>query len=144
MALGLTSDPNYTFTVSDADLVDSGDTDTTFTLRHITTEQHQDIVDRHTKETWTKRHQKEKVYDHAAIQRELLDFVLVAWSGVVMLGTHTPIPCEIEAKLLLDVNRKMAIIERAGGNEIVSPAEAKADSFRPTPRDGDLVGGSPE
>jgi hypothetical protein len=144
MALGLTNDPNYTFTVCDADLVEGGDKETTFTLRHITTEQHQDIVDRYTKDTWTKRHQKEKVYDHVAIQRELLDFVLVGWAGVVSLGTNTPIPCEIDAKLLLDVNRKTAIIERAGGNEIVSPAEAKERSFRRPAGTGDLVGGSPE
>lgn len=121
------------FTVTDKQLLQDGDKDTTYTLRRLTRETHREIQRRHTVKVTNKRtHQREDQTDWAAVTDDLVDHVIVAWAGVLYGGQ--PAPCDRAHKMLLDAPTTDAILERAGLNEITGTGEeaqeARAASFR--------------
>lgn len=125
MALEL-KDDKATWEVCDADLITGGDKDTFYTIRRLTLDKHREISKTHTKPA-TFRRQFEK-RDEEAIQDDLFDYVLVGWKGVVAGGK--PVPCEWEQKKLLDIARRIALLDLAGMNEIAAQEEARGESFR--------------
>lgn len=64
-----------------------------------------------------------------ALALDLIDFVLIAWAGVVD-GAEAA-PCTRENKALLDPRRRAALVRVATTNT-VTRAEDRAASFRPT------------
>ena len=128
MALELKTADEIT-TVTDAELVPEGDKDTTYDIRHLTTDKHREIVKRHTQKVPNKRtHQRDDVTDLEAVSDALLDYAIADWKGIVSAGQ--PVPCTLDYKLLLDGPRKTAILERAGMNEVTAAPERRAESFR--------------
>jgi hypothetical protein len=119
------------FTVTDAQILQDGDKETVYTLRRLTREKHREIVKANTERVINKRtHQREERTDWAAVTDDLIDYVLVAWSGVLYQGQ--PAPCDREHKMLLDAPTSDGLLERAGLNEITAGAnpEAREASFR--------------
>jgi hypothetical protein len=124
------------FTVTDAKLVQDGDSETTYTLRRLTRAQHREIQKQNTEKVINKRtHQREDQVDWAGVTDDLVDFVLVGWDGVVIRGG--PAPCDRHHKLLLDNPTTEAILERAGLNEVTGASaddrETRDASFRQPP-----------
>ena len=131
MALDLKTDDDVS-TITDADLVPDGDKDTTYTVRHITTDKHREIVKAHTTKVPNKRtHQRDDVTDWNAVSDALLDYALAEWSGVISRGQ--PVPCDRGHKMLLDGQRKTALLEHAGMNEVAAAPARTAESFRTPP-----------
>ena len=115
--------------IKDSDLVPDGDKETVYKIRHITIEKNREVVKRHTRKVPNRRtHTQDSVTDYEAVGDELLDYVLVDWSGVVSDGT--PLPCTTDNKLLLDGVRRAALLEKAGMNEVQAAPERRAESFR--------------
>lgn len=138
MALELKTDGDVT-TVTDADLVPDGDKDTSYEIRHITTDKHSDLVKQHTSKIPNRRtHQRDNVVDWEAVQEALVDYAIAGWQGVKNRGLAIgaddlmtgPDGTAKKAKFLLDGPRKTAILEVAGMNEIVSAPERREESFR--------------
>lgn len=125
MALEL-KDESATWAVSDSDLIQGGDKDTVYTIRRLTLDKHREITKKHTKGPTYRRQFETR--DDAAIQDDLFDYVLVGWRGVVAKGE--PLPCVWENKALLDVARRIALLDRAGMNELAAAEDARAESFR--------------
>lgn len=122
-----------TFTVTDKDLLSDGDPGTSYTLRRLTREKHRETRKAHTESTFNKRtHQKEDKIDWEAVTDALIDYVILAWTGVLYDGQ--PAPCDLRHKMLLDAPTCDAILERAGMNDLAADAEeveaVKAASFR--------------
>ena len=131
MALELL-DESDRITVRDAELEDvpDPDKDTTYTLRPITSEKQREIRKRHTTYVPNRNTgRKDPRFDEDAIQDDLLDHAIESWTGIVHKGT--PLPCERQYKLKLDVLRKAALLITAGLNRSEREAAAQADSFRP-------------
>src|SRR5436190_21251865 len=124
MALEL-KDEKDTWTVTDADVIKGGDTDTAYTVRRLTLDKHREITKRHTKPATYKKGERR---DEDAIQDDLFDYVLVGWKGVVVKGA--PVPCDWEHKKLVDVARRIALLDIAGLNEIAAAEDARDESFR--------------
>jgi hypothetical protein len=127
MAVKLLRDDDN-ITIKDADLVEGGDKDTSYTLRHLTPEKIDEIRERHTRKANYRRPAKtnEKLVD-----QDLLDYVLIAWTGIV--DGDKPAPCEIEYKLRLDKIRRSELLRTAGMAEVVDDeedTETRAASFR--------------
>ena len=134
MALEL-FDTGSTFTVCDADLVEGGDPETSYTLRYFTA----DDADRLTKAATTKRfnkgtHQQEDVFDRLKYALSVIDHVLVDWVGVVRDGE--PLPCVLEYKRVVPGARREAMLRLAQENVQVT-AQREAESFPAAP---DLCG----
>ena len=118
--------------VTDADLVAGGDADTTYTLRPLTRDVRKRMVKAHTaKRPNPRTHAMEDATDHEAVGSDLVDFALIAWTGILWNGE--PAPCEREFKLKLDDMRLRAILEAAGLSRIVEADQARGESFRATP-----------
>lgn len=113
-------------TVTDAEIVEDGDKETTYTLRKITPETQRKIRKANTRAA---NHRRAESVNWEAITDDQLDFALKAWTGVVDEGK--PVPCERDYKLRLDPVRKGALLERAGLSDIVAAEEARDHSFRP-------------
>lgn len=134
MALELKTDDDST-TITDADLMPDGDKETSYTIRHLTTAKHREIVKAHTKKVPNKHtHQREDVTDWEAVSDDLIDYVLTGWHNVIASGQQ--VACTLANKLLLDGPRKKAILELAGMNEIAAAPERRAESFRQIERVG--------
>jgi hypothetical protein len=117
--------------VCDADLVNGGDKDVTYAIRHITVEKYREIANRHTRRVPNRRtHQMVEETDDLAVNDEQFDYALSDWTGVVD-AKKQPLPCTMDNKALLDPVRRSAIMLRAGANEVVAP-EVREESFRPT------------
>lgn len=127
MALEL-RDESATFPVTDDKLITGGDKDTSYTVRRLTLDKHREIRRRHTKAA---NYRKPERIDEDAFQDDLFDYVLVGWSGVVANGE--PVPCDWEHKRLIDVPRRIALLDLAGMNEIAAAEDARGESFRPAP-----------
>lgn len=119
-------DDSATWTISDADLVSGGDKETVYTVRRLTLEKHREIRKRHTSKP-TYRRQFEQLNEEA-FQDDLFDYVLVNWTGVIVKGQ--PAPCDAEHRALLDVPRRIALLDAAGMNEIRAQEDARDTSFR--------------
>jgi hypothetical protein len=129
MALELKTDDDLS-TITDADLVPDGDKDTTYQVRHITTEKHRLVVKAHTTKVPNKRtHQRDDVVDWDGVSDELLDYAIAGWTNVVAKGV--PLDCTLAHKMRLDGPRKTALLEYAGMNEVAAAPARKAESFRP-------------
>jgi hypothetical protein len=117
-------------TVTDAELVQDGDKDTTYTLRPLLIDTYRDIVKQHTEYVINKRtHQRDPKTNWEATADALIDYVLLDWSGIHHHGE--PVPCDRAWKLRLDAARRDALLEKAGYNEVARPAaEVKQESFR--------------
>lgn len=126
MALEL-KDDSATWPVVDADLIPGGDKDTEYTIRRLTLDKHREITRRHTKVANFRRPERK---DDNAIQDDLFDYVLVGWRGVVANGQA--LPCEWQYKKLVDVARRIALLDHAGMNEIAAAEDARGESFRGT------------
>ena len=115
--------------VTDAELIDGGAKDVMYVIRHLTTDQHREITRQNTKKKPNKMtHQMEEHVDWAKVSDDLLDYVLTDWSGVI--AEDNPLPCTLQYKLLLDAQRKTAILQFAGMNEVLAAPERRAESFR--------------
>lgn len=127
MALEL-KDEHDTWPITDAALMTGGDKDTSYTVRRLTLDKHREITRTHTKAATYRKGERK---DEDAIQDDLFDYVLVGWQGVVAKGQ--PVPCDWEHKKLIDVARRIALLDVAGMNEIAAAEDAREESFRPTP-----------
>jgi hypothetical protein len=115
--------------VLDSDLVPDGAKDVTYYIRHLTKEVYREIVKSHTQKVPNRRtHQKEDVTDWQAVTDAQLDYALTKWDGVNIGGKAAE--CNAETRQLLDGPRVLAILDRAGANEIASAGEGRAESFR--------------
>lgn len=124
MALELLDD-SKTIEVTDAEIVDGGDKDTTYTIRKITQARQREFRKRNTRPG---NYRRDEAINHDGLQDDQIDYALVAWSGVVANGQ--PVPCERSYKLRLDIVRKVAILDRACIADVVAAEEAKDKSFR--------------
>ena len=118
-------------TVLDSELpgIVNGDSETTYTLRPISVEDHRRLRTQNTTSVPNPRTQaKESVVQLEALNDDLLDFVLQDWSGILLKGQ--PAPCTRELKLKLDGARRVALCDLAGMNRIARAPEVRAESFR--------------
>ena len=113
-------------TVTDADLVKAGDASVTYTLRRLTIDKWREIARRHTKPATYRKPEKR---DEDEFQDDLFDYVLESWTNVVADGAA--LPCEWASKRLLDLGRRIAMLDIAGMNEISAREDARGESFRP-------------
>jgi hypothetical protein len=117
-------------TVCDADLVADGDKDTSYQIRHLTIEKNRELVRQCTKRVPNKRtHQMDDVTDWEAVSDVQFEYVLADWVGVEDAEGH-PLDCTPANKALIDGGRRLAIMSRAGVNEVMAAAERRSDSFR--------------
>ncbi len=128
MAISLLSSGKQ-ITVKDNELegVQNGDADTSYTVRQVDPERVRALRIRHTKPVFSRGGVREDKVDHDAFVDDMLDEILIGWSGVLDGGTDAA--CTREHKLMLDFPRKMALISLAGSNEVQKQA-AKESSFR--------------
>jgi len=137
MALALLDD-EATIQVADSDLgIEGGDEATIYTLRVVTPQVIKRLRREHTKKRPTGGQGMADVLDTEKFGEALFDYVLAGWSGVVYRGVPIT-PDEmiatasgpVKAKTQLDGARKAALLERAGGNEVVADT---TESFRAAP-----------
>jgi hypothetical protein len=115
-----------TWWITDADLVSGGDKETKYKVRRLTLDKHREIQKRHTKPGNYRR--PEGKVDGEAIQDDLFDYALDNWEGVLKDGQ--PVACEWEFKRLIDVARRIAILDNAGLNDLAAAEDARSQSFR--------------
>jgi hypothetical protein len=114
--------------IKDSELEDisDGDPATVYVIRQIPPAMNRQIAKRHTTTPINRRSgQRETVVDQLAVFDDLLDYALVNWRGIQHKGQD--VPCTRDFKLLLDVQRKVALVQRAGQNQV---AEVREQSFR--------------
>lgn len=106
------------------------DPDVFYTIRKLTPQVHRQIIKKHTKTTGFERGVgKVEKTDGFAATDDIVDYVLVGWRGMLLKGQ--PAPCVRDLKLAgLDLDRKKAIVDRAGMNEIARAPERRAESFQ--------------
>ena len=132
MALNLLSEDDQ-FEVCDKDLpgITDGDPEVFYTVRKLTPATHRRIVKQHTKPVFERGVGKVDKTDGFAATDDILDYVIVGWRGVLLKGE--PAPCTRELKLGgLDFERKKAIVDLAGMNDIARDPERRAESFPAT------------
>lgn len=125
MALVL-KDESDTWEIADKALVPNGDPDVVYTVRRLTLEKRREIIRRHTKAGNYRR--PESKIDEDAIADDLFDYVLVSWRGVLKDGADAP--CDWPHKALIDTQRRIALLDEAGLNDIAAAAVARDESFR--------------
>jgi hypothetical protein len=135
MALDLRqADDTITVTDSDLDEVFSPDTETTYTLRTLTSDKVRELRKPYVKTEFDKRTHRpvERPLtedEYAAYTLDLLDYALCAWTGVHYHGE--PVACSRDHKALLDAVRRNALLALAGMNRSTPAAEAaRLASFR--------------
>lgn len=107
--------------------VQGGDPDTSYTVQQLTPEVTKQLSKKHTTHPINRRTgQRETEVDHLSLMDDLLDAALVGWSGVLAGGESAP--CTRANKLLLDFERKSALLRLAGVNQVEQQA-AKEGSF---------------
>ncbi len=125
----LTADDRITVLDTDLDEVTDPDTEASYVLRPLSPEESRKIRKRHTTFVVNKTtHTKDPKVDDDAFADDLIDYVLVDWTGFVAQGQ--PLPCERVYKLRLDFVRKAALLRLAGGNRTARDPEQHAESFR--------------
>jgi hypothetical protein len=125
----LTEDDRITVLDTDLDGVTDPDSEAAYVLRPLTPEQSRKLRKQHTTFVINKRtHTKDPQVNDDAFADDLIDYVLVDWSGMVSKGQ--PLPCERAYKLRLDFVRKAALLGLAGGNRTERAQERRAESFR--------------
>lgn len=118
-----------TFTVADVDLpVPNGDPDGIYTLRPLTRTVRRTINDKHTRSRPNPQTGRmDLVTDGDGVTDDIIDHVLMDWTGIMCDGA--PAPCTREYKVQLDPVRLRALIERAGMTQAAHEV-AVAESFR--------------
>lgn len=134
MARVLTPDEGEVVTVTEAELpkVTDPDPDVTYTVRLMSDRRYRDIARRHTKKRPNHRGEMVEVTDHEALGREVLDTILVGWTGIVARTTDgelVAVPCTIDTKVQLEPAVRGALLDFAFSNQRVE-AQARAESFR--------------
>jgi hypothetical protein len=119
-------DEAATWWVTDKQLVPGGDPDTSYEVRRLTLDKHREITKKHTKAGTYRKPEGKR--DDDAIQDDLFDYVLEDWKGVRVNGAD--VPCEWEHKRLIDVPRRVALLDEAGLNDITAAEDARGESFR--------------
>ena len=120
--------------VCDKDLpgVVDGDPDVFYTLRKLTKPTHRKILKAHTTNEFVRGVGRQEKVDYDAVTDDLLDYIVIGWKGVLLKGE--PAPCLREWKVNgLDVDRKRALIDKAGMNDVARAPEVRAVSFPATP-----------
>ncbi len=125
-------DGDESLDVKDSELegVDSGDPETVYVARRLTSEVIRRVRKLHTN---TKRNRRngsmETDTDDEAVQDDLLDYALTDWRGPTLKGQ--PAPCTRFNKINgLDAVRKAALLIAAGVNRLTSAPEEREASFR--------------
>lgn len=120
-----------TLTIKDDELgVANPDADVSYIIRVITREDYKRLHAAQTKRRPNPRtHVMEDVTDWPAVSEDMLDFVLVGWTGILWDGQ--PAACDREYKLKLDSGRAAQLLQVAGMNQIAQAPEQRAQSFRP-------------
>lgn len=117
-------------TVKDSDLLDGGDSETTYTLRKLTPSQQRKFVKANTRDGNYKRAEQ---VNWNAVRDDQVDYILVAWTGVVDPRTGKAAECSRANKIDgLDEVRKSALVDKAGLAEVQAIEESRDASFRPT------------
>lgn len=120
-----------TFTVTDAQVVKGGDPDTSYTLRVLTRDDEQRLIEKIAraceKSEWNHELRRmDTVLDQRRAKVELtlavLDHILVEWSGVTDADTGTALPCTLEFKRMLPQDRQDSLLDIARANAQVKAA----------------------
>jgi len=146
MALRLTQ-PDERVVIADVDLVvyddqlKDVDDGVTYTVQRITPSEVAQIRRPYVKRQFSRRPTRPEELpiegDEARqMTDDLLDRVLVAWTGVVVNGQ--PAPCDRAHKALLDFRRKGALIQASMASQVEREAGRK-ESFRATEGVGPVV-----
>jgi len=140
MALALL-DEDATITVKDSELgIEDSDDDTIYTLRVVSPQVIKKLRRQHTKKRPSGGQGMVDTLDTDAFGESLWDYVLHSWNMGAVLIKGQPVGADdviatstgnVKAKTLLDGTRKSALLERAGGNEVIS--DDRDASFRPAP-----------
>lgn len=133
MARILTSqDTADVVTVTEAQLrLDDPDPDPTYTIRLLSEKTMREIRKRHTTKRPNRQGQMVETWDEEAIGRDIVDFVITDWTGIVARqdGALVPVPCTPDAKAGLDPHVRAALVDYATHNQRAE-AQARAASFR--------------
>jgi hypothetical protein len=125
----LTEDDRIDVRDTDLDEITDPDVDAAYVLRPLSPEQSRKMRKAHTTHVINKHtHAKDPKIDDDAFADDLIDYVIVGWSGMVSKGQ--PLPCERIYKLRLDFVRKAALLKIAGGNRTEREQAQRAESFR--------------
>jgi hypothetical protein len=112
-------------TVLDSELLENGDKDTSYTIRKLTPEAQREIVKRNTRPG---NFRKGDTVNWQKVQDDQIDYIVEDWTGI-KAGAEAA-PCTRANKLLLDPVRKVALIDRAGLQEIEAVEADRQESFR--------------
>jgi len=113
--------------------VTNPDPDVFYTIRKITATAHRALVKKHTDHVFERGVGRVEKIDSLALMDDVLDYVLRGWRGIQLQGQ--PAPCEKTYKVNgFDFERRQALIDLAGMNEIAGAAERRAHSFRSVDR----------
>lgn len=128
MALQLTGDGDQ-ITVADLDLgAMNPDPEAAYTVALLTREAYKRIFRANTKKQVNPESRRlEDVTDMPGVMEDLLDAVLVGWTGILAGGVEAP--CVRENKLKLDAHRAQKLVEVAGYNQVAGGG-GQAASFR--------------
>jgi hypothetical protein len=130
MALNLLREEEE-ITVTDSDLLEGGDPNTTYRLRKLTPSAQRKIVKANTRPGNFKRAES---VDWHGVRDDQVDHILLGWEGVIDPRTGKPAECSRSNKIDgLDEVRKSALVDKAGLADVHEAEEARAASFRPTP-----------
>ena len=115
--------------VSEVELgLDDADPDIAYQIRKLTPTKHREIVKRHTKPEFQKGVGRVEKTDGYAAMDDIVDHVIVDWRGILLKGEKCPVTRDYKVAGL-DLDRKRAIVDRAGMNEIAREPERRAESF---------------
>jgi hypothetical protein len=132
MALQLMSEGDR-ITVCETDLpgIMQPDPEVSYTIQKMLPTEHRQLVKQHTRQEFVRGQGRVDITNTDALMDDMLDRVLVGWSGILLQGQ--PAPCTRDLKVRgLDWERKKAILDKAGANEIAREPERRAESFPPT------------
>lgn len=109
--------------------------DSKFTLRRFDSETYRQIEKRYTKKT--KNHRTGIVFtetDDYEVNAELLDYMILGWSGIKSPVSKEDVPCTKENKLKLPGSVKVRILEACDADSVTSSAgdEGKGESGTPS------------
>lgn len=135
MALALLDD-EATIDVADSDLgIEGGDEGTIYTLRVVTPQVIKRLRRENTKRRPSGGQGMLDVLDTEKFGEALFDYILCRWEGVIYRGqpigpddTVQTAAGPVKAKTQLDGQRKAALLERAGGNEVVDSTASFRDA----------------
>lgn len=111
--------------------VTDADPEIAYQIRKLTPTKHREIVKRHTKPVFERGVGRVEKTDGYAAMDDIIDHVLADWRGILLHGEKCPVTRDWKLTGL-DLDRKKAIVDRAGMNEIAREPERRAESFPTT------------